>query len=381
MADDAIDKMPLAVAPAKAPRAVFAFEQVPALSAHTFSPPDFLWDDVSDVPLTFAEAGVFSRFTQAYVGYDPANRDRYEVSVYVAELEPDRVAPAAGIAVLLASQWGALNFGIRAHDLDFGEVLGGDKSSGEMIVNRISVWRRGLQVLILRQKFEAAHFETYGGMIAQVTGSLRFDSIESSDPVLAAVHRGQITAEQTVFDFRMPANWARLVEGATGTPMAAEVWYDAADPNGNGASMVMVAPPVAPLALGQRPDAVPDQQMFDLAGTVAYTLIENLLPEAAVELKPRDMTSFAALDDITAFNRSLVFDGQLNGEAPVVIGVTIVMPADGSMLISASLSPGALDLYLLGTQRHVDLVDALLLEDMEAYARVAARQQGWIGSP
>lgn len=388
-AEDDIDKMPLAVAPAHAARAQFVFPDAPTLSASTFSPAAFLWDEVATVPETFAAAGVFSRFTQTHRGYDPAHRDRYEVSVYLAELEPDRVAPAAGIAVLLASQWGAMNFGIRAHDLDFGEVLGGDNSSGAMMVNRISVWRRGLQVLILRQKFEAAHFETYGGMIAQVVGSLRFDSPESRDPVLASVQRGQITAGQTVFDFRMPANWARLTDGATGTPMAAQLWQDAADPMGHAGAMVMVvppvaspvAPPVASLAHGQRPDAVPDQQMVDLAGRVAHTLIETLLPEAAVALNPRDMTSFAALDGITAFNRHFVIDGLLNSETPVVIGVTIVMPADGSTLISASLSPGALDLYLLGTQRHVDLVDALVLEDMEAYASAAARQQGWTASP
>ena len=118
--------------------------------------------------------------------------------------------------------------------------------------------------------------------------------------------------------------------------------------------------------------------MFDLAGTVAHVLIENLLPEAKLELTPRDMNSFASLDEITAFNRHLVFDGRLNGDTPVVIGVTIVMPADGTTLIGASLSPGALDQYLLGTQRHVDLVNALLLGDMETYATAAARRQGWI---
>ena len=378
MADDAIDKMPLAVAPDAAPRMAFAFETAPALSATTLSPPEFLWDEVASVPMGFAEAGVFRSLTQSHVGYDPANRDRYEVSVYLAELEPDRVAPAAGIAVLLASQWGPLNFGIRAHDLGFGEVLGGNDASGEMIVNRISVWRRGLQVLIVRQKFEAAHFDSYGETIAQMAGSLRFEAPAAADPVLAAVHHGQVTAEGVRLAFRMPENWARLTAGATGTPMAAEIWHDAADPNGNAAAMVMAAPAPGPLAPGQRPAAVPDQQMFDLAGTVAHVLIENLLPEAKLELTPRDMNSFASLDEITAFNRHLVFDGRLNGDTPVVIGVTIVMPADGTTLIGASLSPGALDQYLLGTQRHVDLVNALLLGDMETYATAAARRQGWI---
>ena len=390
-AEEGIDKMPLALAPADAPRAPLVFADAPGLSASTFSPPDVQWHEGGAVPDGFAAAGVFSRITQTHLGYDPAHRGRYEVSVYLAELKPDRVAPAAGIAVLLASQWGALNFGIRAHDLGFGEVLGGDNASGEMVVNRISVWRRGLQVLILRQKFEAAQFDTLGGMIAQVAGSLRFDSPESADPVLASVHRGQIGTGQigtgqTLLDFRMPANWARLPKAVTGTPMAAEVWQDAADPKGNAGAMVMVAPPLAPpplapVAQGQRPDAVPDQQMFDLAGTAAHVLIENLLPGTSLELKPRDMTSFAALDGITAFNRFFVIDARLNGDIPVVIGVTIVMPADGSTLITASLSPEARDPYLLGTQRHVDLVNALLLEDLTTFARAAAHRQGGTGSP
>jgi len=368
MADDVADRFPLAVASEGAPHVELAFGAAPALRASTFNPPGFVWDSTTSEPQTFAGAGVFTSFIRTHLGYDPSNRDRYEVTVYVADLEPDRVAPAAGIAVLLASQWGALNFGIHAPDSGFGEVLGGSDASGEMIVSRISVWRRGLQVLVLRQTFKASDFDTYRGVIAQVAGSLRFDTPSVVDPALAAVHKGRITAGSVLFDFRLPSNWSRLADGATGTPMAAEVWYDAADPNGNAGAMVMAAPPAAPVADGQRPDARPDQHMFDLAATVARVLVENVLPGAQTELQPREMNSFTSLDDITIFNRFLVFDARLNSKTQVVIGVTIVMPADGSTLISATLSPAAENLYLLGTQRHVDLVNALLLEDMLAHA-------------
>lgn len=378
MADETPERLALAEAAADAPRMAFNLADAPDLTASTFSPPDFVWDDVDDVPPTFMEAGVFSSFRQRYVGYDPANRDRYEVSIFTANLEPDRVAPAAGIASLLAARWGPLNFGIKAHDITFGEVAGGDESSGEMIVSRISVWRRGLQVLILRQRFEAAHFDTYGDTIAKVAGSLRFATPDLTDPILDTARTGKIDVGDAEFAFRLLPNWTRLVADADETPMAAEIWHDGADPNGNAAVMVMAAPATSRPVPGERPNPVPEQQMFDFAGTVANILIENLMPDATLELAPRDMNSFASLDGITAFNRYFVIDGRVNGKTPVVIGVTIVMPADGTTLVSASLSPGALDLYLFGTQRHVDLANALLLVDMETYSVAAAKRQGWI---
>ena len=376
VADDVADRLPLIEAPADAPRVTFAFADHPDLSATTYDPEGFVWDDVMTVPPDFTEAGVFSALTKRYVGYEPTSRDRYEISVYTAELEPDRVAPAAGTAVVLASEWGPLNFGIRAHSLLFGEVAGGSEASGEMIVSRISVWRRGTTALIVRQRFEAAHFEAYAEDMARVAGSLAFEEAGGTDdPILDAASRTTLETGPGTFAFRLPSNWSRLSDGAAGTAAEGGVWYDAADPNGNGAIMVLTVPPERPIPAGTVPDPVPDQPMFDLARDVARSLVATLLPEAEVQLQPRDMNSYASLDDITAFNRRLVIDGLVNGETPVVIGVTLVAPADGTTLISASLSPGALDAYLLGTQRHVDLADALVLEGMEAYAREAFERQ------
>lgn len=378
MAEVKPDRLPLTEAGADMPRIAFEFADQLELAASTFSPPDFIWDDVDSVPPTFIEAGVFRSFTQRYVGYDPANRDRFEVSIYTVDLEPDRVAPAAGIASILASRWGPLNFGIKAHGINFGEVIGGDESSGEMILNRISVWRRGLKVLVIRQKLEAIQFDRYSEQISNIAGSLRFSSPDIPDPIVLEKSSGNLEFAKTTFEFSLPPNWDRLKSDTGGTPVATEIWHDAADPNGNAAVMIFATPAEVEPLRGERPNPVPDQQMFDFAGTVARTLIENLLPDARLELAPRDMNSFATLDDITAFNRYFVIDGRLDGETPVVIGVTVVMPADGTTLAAASLSPGAQDLYLFGTQRHVDLANALLLSSMEKYAIDAAKRQGWM---
>lgn len=377
MSDIVTERMGLITAPSESARKTFSFSDAPQLSASTFDPSGFVWDEVDTVPPDFIEDGVFTSFSQRYVGYLPAKRDRHEVAIYVAGLRPDRVAPAASTAVQLAAKWGRLSFGVVAHDLEFGEVLGGDESSGVMMVNRISVWRRGHQALILRQTFEAEHFSAHAETIATLVGSLNFAEELSSDPVIQNAHRSTLATNGFDFSFLMPENWSRLVSGPTGAPLISEVWYDAADKNGNGAVMVAMGPPVETISHGQRPAPVPEQQMADLAGTIATVFMQNILPDAQFQLSPQNMTSFADLDEITAFNRMYFIDVALNGAASGVITVEIVMPADGTTLVNASLSPAPLDPYLLGTQHHVSLATGFVHTAIVAYAIDAAHRQGW----
>lgn len=376
-AETGTERMGLIAAPAEGPSRAFAFPDVPQLAFSTFYPADFVWEDTDETLSDFAEDQVFRSLSKRYRGYAPATRDQHAVSIYIADLHPERIAPAASTAVQLAARWGRQNFGVVAHDLGFGEVLGGDNSSGEMIVNRISVWRRGHQALILRQVFTADGFADHAETIATLAGSVEFRGDMAVDPVMEAALDASLSAQDIDFAFPVPGNWTQLAGGPTGTPLVAEIWYDAADPNGNGAMLVALAPPEQPVAAGQRPGTVPEQQMADLAGTIATVFMENALPETAFELSPRDMTSFAALDDITAFNRMYFIDVAVEGEAAGVISVEIVMPADGSTLVNASLSPLALDAYLLGTQHHVSFATGLVHEAIVAHAQEAARQQGW----
>lgn len=181
MADD--DAIKFALAQSDQNKVKFSFAGS-SLNLSSSSPKDFIWNKTNTPVKILDKAQVFSELTEEYIGYDPLNRDRLEIRLYTAKIIPERVALGVGYGRLLASKWGALNFGEVTYDHDFGEVLGGDNSSGVMFVNRISVMRRGEQVLIIRSKFDADYFDQYKDAIATFVGSIELSNTSSKDPLL-----------------------------------------------------------------------------------------------------------------------------------------------------------------------------------------------------
>lgn len=384
VADQPPDRFPLVAPSSDRPRIELTFPDAPQVNASVVTPDDFLWDDLSDIPPDFAEAGVFRDLRARYVAYEPLNRDRLEIRVYTAEIEPARISTATGYAVLLASQWGPLNFGLRTHSRNWGEVMGGDDRSGEMIVNRFTVYRRGLHLLIVRSKFEAAHYDTYAETIATLVGSLQFREPAIADPIEAALRPGQVDpglshpSQPAPFAFALPGNWQVSAAGAFDAPGDAQFWIDRDDPNGNSAALVMALPSVAPPPEGGLLPIAPEdeQPLIENSANVANALLANALPDQEYTLVPKEMNANDAFADIAAFNRTFVYEVPLQDGPTVIVTILMTQTLDGVTLASASLAPPAMDLYLLGTQRHGDYVNALLLDAMETYSRRVAISLG-----
>lgn len=379
MADAKDDKFPLIPAAETDAVTEFQFADLPNLSGTVVAPSEMQWDDVDIVPPEFADFAVFSQFEQRYVGYIPQHRDRFEVRMYVGKIFPTRVALGAGYSAMLASEWGKLNFGIKTHDLTFGEVLGGDKSTGVMFVNRIATWRRGEHVFIMRITFEAEHYAQFEQDIARLIGSWTFSEPLTEDPILTAMKTSQIdpnvgTAQAPApFQFAMPSHWEILTQGNVNAPGDSQMWVDRDNPVGNLGTVITALPSPVPVPETGMPRP-PEQGMIDVAADYARIAIQNMLPDTGYELKPFEMNGFDNLEEITAFNRALIFTAPLETGLTANIAVLLVQMLDGVILASATLRPTIEDGYQMGTQMHGSFVSAHLLEAMTKYAERTAAQ-------
>lgn len=340
-----------------------------ALDFSTWVPERFLWSEAQDVPVEFAPAALFSTFEQVRIGYDPLERDRYEVRLYRATLYPDRVALAVSYARLLARVWSSTDFGMSAPDPMFGEVLGGTDASGAMMVNRISVWRRGEELLILRQRFEAERFENYAEDMAKMVGSLSFKTALDT-PLVGddAPVRALATRSGAPWMARFPAHWqeidAPLDLGAKGV---FSFWRDTADAKGNLAAMIASVPAPADLPNGPPGDAS-FNDLADTAAAMAHMALGQLAPDQPFTLAPVEASRIGDLAQTTAFNALYTFRVEL-GEAKALVKLDVMLAygKDGQLLSFATVAPAGTDLYLEGTSMHASYVQKILLETLTAY--------------
>ncbi len=332
------------------------------------APAGFIWNDSDAVPTDFVDFAVFSAFRERYIGYEPLNRDRFEIRVYTARIFPERVALASDYARLLASVWGAMDFGVMAHDPQFGEVLGGDDASGIMIVNRIAVFRRGDELLILRLKFHADHFDAYAPDIARFVGSIAFAKAENPDPIASTVQAVALDAGpgQPAFGYGVPANWQAL-DIAQPSPEKGRyaLWIDAGDPNRNSGLMQAVIAPPVPMPKDASPDP---QAMANTAAALAEAAIQTLLPGQTFTLDPSEKTEFGELEKVSAFNSLFVFNSEIGPEKkPARVAVLISMGRNGAILGSVMMGPQPSDPYLMGTMMHGNYVVKLAMNAQQAY--------------
>lgn len=334
----------------------------------TVSPENFIWNPSATVPPELIPAAMFSSLEERTIGYDPLNRDRFEIRIYTGRIFPDRVAVATDYGRLFGRIWTKQSFGVMSRNRDFGEVLGGDDSSGIMIVNRISVIRRGDEVLVIRSKFHAEHFETYAKAMAEFIGSIQFTTPMTSDPVVenfALLEQG-VAPGLPVIAYGLPGNWTHIdVSAPNALGGDFQLWIDSADPNRNGGALFATVPAQLPVPDGETVQPDP-QDMANLAGSFANVALQNLLPDQPFRLEPLSMNDFEGLKPLTAFNALYIFKA-LIGENPAKISVMIAMGPDGSITSSTTLSPAPADLYLMGTGMHVNFVQGQALDTMRAY--------------
>ncbi len=348
------------------PDVTFSFADF-ALDMATKSPEAFIWNDSNQIPAGFPEFGMFSDLRERYIGYDPLNRDRFAIAIYTGKLEPQRIALALDYARIFATKWGDTNFGMQPHSPLFGELLGGDNSSGIMIVTRISVFRRGDEILVIRSRFQADHFATYARAMAEFVGNVTFAEPINPDAVPLQTTTRPVQSDGSAYAYDLPAHWQLL---KTETPPsgsgALDLWIDVSDPNRNLATVVSVIAPPKPM-----PDAssAPDpQQMANLSYDLAGSALSSLLPDVSFTLDPLDKTTFGDLDAVAAFNAQFVYVAKVGTEeTPAQVSVLMSMGRDGVLLANTVVSPRPTDPYLTGTFMVGNYIQSQQLQAQIAY--------------
>lgn len=353
----------------------FAFGDF-ALDITTKSPEKFIWNNSNAVPVGFADYAMFSDLRERYIGYDPLNRDRFAIALYTGKLEPQRIALAVDYARIFATKWGDLNFGMQPHSATFGEMLGGDNSSGIMVVTRISVFRRGDEVLVIRSRFQADHFETYARAMAEFIGNVTFTETLDPDPVTAAMQTitRPVKSDGSTYAYDLPGHWQQI---ASDTPPsgsgAIDLWVDASDPKRNLATMVSIIAP--PTAMPEATSAPDPQQMANLSYDLAGSALSTLLPGQTFVLDPLDKTTFGELDGLAAFNAAFVYTAKVGeAETPAQVSVLMSMGKRGVLLANALVTPRPTDPYLTGTFMAGNYIQKLQLDAQIAYWRAKDAQ-------
>lgn len=328
----------------------FAFSDF-NLDMATKSPDKFIWNNSNQYPAGFPEFGMFTDLRERYIGYDPLNRDRFAIAIYTGKLEPQRIALAADYARLFATKWGDTSFGVMPHTPVFGEMLAGDNSSGIMIVTRISVFRRGDEVLVIRSRFQAEHFETYARAMAEFIGNVTFAEPMETDPVDAALQTVSrpIQSDGSVFTYALPPHWEQIKSQVPPSGSGSiDLWVDSSDPNRNLATMVSVIAPPTPLPEAQK---APDPQtMANLSYDLAGSALSTLLPDVTFTLDPLDKTTFGDLDAVALFNAAFVYTAKVGeAETPAQISVLMSMGPNGVLLANTLISSRPTEPYLTGT--------------------------------
>lgn len=350
--------------------AEFGFD-APALNFSTAVTEEFVWYSLQDADSAFDDYRLLDDLTARYIGYAVNRRDEMNIRVYSAATVPQRQALAADYARMLAARWGPLDFGVMAHSPSFGEVLAGDNSSGEMIVNRISVFKHGASLLIVRSQFLASHFETYADDMARFIGSLDFASTE--DPTTAMKTAVSDFPDRSgTLTYPMPEHWQQLAIRSPQPAMGTiDFWVDTADPNRNAAIMVAVLDVGPDAALDP---AAPDQQrLANLAGNLVRVALQNLLDTEAIALEPQVLTPYSETGSAT-FKGLYAFKATVEGvSVPIEASAFISIGPGGPILTVTKVSVWPVQPHATGTNMHANFVMSGPFAAIRAYWMTGAQ--------
>ncbi|MER0240057.1 hypothetical protein [Fulvimarina sp. MAC8] len=284
----------------------FAIKGFQYLDFETMKLDRFQWNKTGEKVEDFDSAEAFTEFDEVYVGYDPMNRDQGEIRLYAAKLVPEKLGLAVDYGRLLARQWGPLNFGVKLRDPSFGEVMTGrDNVDGGQEFTRLSVFRRGAELLVIRADGPEESWQKFGPKVASFVGSLHFDQEMNKDPLLANFTTEEIAIDRSAgskgqIEVRMPTAWRALPITNDSDPKAGIYRFYVNDADKGKSSGVMIFSIDARAATRQ---VEPPQ----LAQTMGEILLDNVLQGQPYQFQPMGENGVPDLDGKTDVNGYYLF--------------------------------------------------------------------------
>ncbi|MET3602083.1 hypothetical protein [Martelella mangrovi] len=346
------------------------------LDFSTLSPETFRWEARDESIDAFAAAEMFSDFTLRWVGYERDKRDALEIRVYSARIIPDRVAVAADYGRMLGRIWSPVNFGVRTHDRDFGEVIGGGETSGQMQISRYVTFRRGEHLLVLRVLFAPETFADNAETIAGFIGSMVFSQPNVGDPIRKDMVSHTIAAGgNRRLLFRLPSAWQDPTGDMheAGAKAGAQIYTDMSDPGRNLGIMI---------AWVEHGDTLPEGEALEqkaqiLAENLVQISMMNLLPDQDFDTKAGRSWAYDALAEAAAWHKRFYFRVDLAGDgAKLGVSVLVTMGPEGDFITATSLSPWPDNIYNSATAMHGSFVDYVVQQDIADFWRRHTNKTG-----
>ncbi|MCV2448094.1 hypothetical protein [Paracoccus sp. DMF] len=332
-----------------------ALPDFPSLEFRTALPEGLEWFESPQPVKDFDAAGMFARFERLWLGYRPEDRDQLEISVYCASIPPERVAIAADYGRLLARSWGPRNYGVDGDARDFGEVMTGEDDSGFGRRTRISVWRRGTDLLILRADTTLEDFDAQAPRIAAMVGSLEFQNESVADSIIGGLRQHELRLPSGgSLRYPLPAHWQAFgSDTGSAAPVSAAIWLDKADEGGNSAIGIFgIAVPAGAKAK--------DAPLRDIATAMSDLLMQNLAPQVQFSRKPMSENRLKGFAPDAVQGLFLDRLDWAEGRKMGARGFFVLGPADLVGYSSLSAYPESAE--AMGLAMHSSFVDRLVLD-------------------
>ncbi|MEF2074830.1 hypothetical protein [Consotaella aegiceratis] len=346
--------------------AAFPIEGFDRLDFRTAKLDGFIWNERDEAVSQFDPAGLFTKFKEVDLGYDPANRDLGEIRIYAAKIVPEKVGLAADYGRFLAAEWGPLNFGVRPRTATFGEVMTGRKSEDGQDFTRLSVFRRGDELLVIRADGPEANWGTFGAQVAAFVGSLVFDDDRTEDPILASFKSESLDVPAAAgrpgaIEVDLPPAWRALQISSDDPNKGVYRFYvDGADEAQNSGAMLFSLDP-------GRSREVDEENAPELAQVLIGMFLDNVLPDQRREMKLVSTGRFAEFDGLVDFNGYYSF--KVDFPKPgMPAGTSVLLTMKGGQVTGyAAIAAYPTNMVHRGAALHTMLVEEQLRKGVKLY--------------
>ncbi|WP_149900669.1 hypothetical protein [Rhizobium rhizogenes] len=331
----------------------YTFQEARDLNFHSVKIDSFMWFKEQRALSEWDKYETFDNVTLQSIGYDPANRDHFEIQIITAEIKPEKVARGVDYARLFAKEWAPSVSAMKEYGRDAGDVFALGPDNGFNRRERVAVWRDDKSLLIVRAGYaqeEAARVEP---QIAQFFGALKLDN-ELTDSIDGSMHWQELPSSGgTVYSARLPDGWKKLTQNSDPNPSyTGAMFTNSNDPDGNAAVSLFIFPT-------PKSDLSPtDEQLRQLAAKVVEIELQNLMPDVGYKLD-QDVT-FVPDEKVGDVDRGFIDIVTLQGSGQKIRAKTVLNVKKGIVAAVASVTAFPAAPTDVATMIHTDFVTRVI---------------------
>ncbi|MCL6654807.1 hypothetical protein A6R70_21220 [Agrobacterium rubi] len=334
------------------------FDEVKDLNFHAARIDNFRWFK-DEKPLSeWDKYSIFNSVKLRSIGYDPANRDHFEIQIISAEIKPGKVARGVDYARLFATEWGASVSAMREYGRDAGDVFAIGPDNGFERRERVAVWRCDNLLLVVRTSYAEEQAESVEPEVAKFLGALKLDT-PLPDSIEGAMHWEELPSSGgTVYSARLPEGWTKLSKNSDPNPSyTGAIFTNSNDPDGNSAAALLMFPTPGK-------DLSPtDEQLRKLAAKVVEIELQNLMPDVGFKLDQD--ASFIPNEKTAEADRGFIDIVTLQGSEQKIRAKTVLSVKSGMVAVVASLTAFPDAPKEIATMIHTDFVTRTISDGLK----------------